>query len=167
MSTNSMCHQVDQHSDEVLSTLTFTPIKYDATVISCPVLSCPVLSYLVLSFLVHSCLVLFYAARCIMSSLVLSYSVLFVLSCHVSYLQPLSRFCTTTCLHRGCHLCYSDIVYYIYCFFNNFYDFTFISYPNMCGNLKFSRAARLSLKIGGEELALVPYADLMNHNPYR
>jgi histone-lysine N-methyltransferase SETD3 len=30
----------------------------------------------------------------------------------------------------------------------------------------FSRAARLSLKIGGEELALVPYADLMNHNPY-
>jgi hypothetical protein len=31
----------------------------------------------------------------------------------------------------------------------------------------FSRAARLSLKIGGEELALVPYADLMNHNPYR
>ena len=33
--------------------------------------------------------------------------------------------------------------------------------------LQFSRAARLSLKIGGEELALVPYADLMNHNPYR
>eukprot|EP00596_Hydrurales_sp_CCMP1899_P010112 CAMPEP_0119051472 /NCGR_PEP_ID=MMETSP1177-20130426/73074_1 /TAXON_ID=2985 /ORGANISM="Ochromonas sp, Strain CCMP1899" /LENGTH=569 /DNA_ID=CAMNT_0007030679 /DNA_START=102 /DNA_END=1811 /DNA_ORIENTATION=- len=30
----------------------------------------------------------------------------------------------------------------------------------------FSRAARLSLKVGGEELALVPYADLMNHNPY-
>lgn len=30
----------------------------------------------------------------------------------------------------------------------------------------FSRAARLSNKIGGEELALVPYADLMNHNPY-
>jgi histone-lysine N-methyltransferase SETD3 len=28
----------------------------------------------------------------------------------------------------------------------------------------FSRAARLSSKIGGEELALVPYADLMNHN---
>lgn len=30
----------------------------------------------------------------------------------------------------------------------------------------FSRAARLSSKQGGEELALVPYADLMNHNPY-
>lgn len=30
----------------------------------------------------------------------------------------------------------------------------------------FSRAARLSSKISGEELALVPYADLMNHNPY-
>lgn len=30
----------------------------------------------------------------------------------------------------------------------------------------FSRAARLSSKKGGEELALVPYADLMNHNPY-
>jgi hypothetical protein len=30
----------------------------------------------------------------------------------------------------------------------------------------FSRAARLSSKIGGEELALVPYADLMNHNPF-
>jgi histone-lysine N-methyltransferase SETD3 len=30
----------------------------------------------------------------------------------------------------------------------------------------FSRAARLSSKSGGEELALVPYADLMNHNPY-
>ena len=30
----------------------------------------------------------------------------------------------------------------------------------------FSRAARLSSKINGEELALVPYADLMNHNPY-
>ena len=30
----------------------------------------------------------------------------------------------------------------------------------------FSRAARLSSKIAGEELALVPYADLMNHNPY-
>mmetsp|Transcript_31083 Transcript_31083/g.68533 ORF Transcript_31083/g.68533 Transcript_31083/m.68533 type:complete len:569 (-) Transcript_31083:213-1919(-) len=29
-----------------------------------------------------------------------------------------------------------------------------------------SRAARLSSKINGEELALVPYADLMNHNPY-
>ena len=29
-----------------------------------------------------------------------------------------------------------------------------------------SRAARLSSKLGGEELALVPYADLMNHNPY-
>jgi len=29
-----------------------------------------------------------------------------------------------------------------------------------------SRAARLSNKISGEELALVPYADLMNHNPY-
>ena len=36
-----------------------------------------------------------------------------------------------------------------------------------CLRLQFSRAARLSLKIGGEELALVPYADLMNHNPYR
>ena len=30
----------------------------------------------------------------------------------------------------------------------------------------FSRAARLSSKLTGEELALVPYADLMNHNPY-
>jgi len=30
----------------------------------------------------------------------------------------------------------------------------------------FSRAARLSSKSSGEELALVPYADLMNHNPY-
>lgn len=30
----------------------------------------------------------------------------------------------------------------------------------------FSRAARLSSKVNGEELALVPYADLMNHNPY-
>ena len=30
----------------------------------------------------------------------------------------------------------------------------------------FSRAARLSSKTAGEELALVPYADLMNHNPY-
>jgi SET domain len=30
----------------------------------------------------------------------------------------------------------------------------------------FSRAARLSSKQAGEELALVPYADLMNHNPY-
>lgn len=30
----------------------------------------------------------------------------------------------------------------------------------------FSRAARLSSKLSGEELALVPYADLMNHNPY-
>lgn len=30
----------------------------------------------------------------------------------------------------------------------------------------FSRAARLSSKTTGEELALVPYADLMNHNPY-
>ena len=30
----------------------------------------------------------------------------------------------------------------------------------------FSRAARLSSKKGGEELALVPYADLMNHNPF-
>ena len=30
----------------------------------------------------------------------------------------------------------------------------------------FSRAARLTSKLGGEELALVPYADLMNHNPY-
>lgn len=30
----------------------------------------------------------------------------------------------------------------------------------------FSRAARLTSKIAGEELALVPYADLMNHNPY-
>mmetsp|Transcript_5355 Transcript_5355/g.5517 ORF Transcript_5355/g.5517 Transcript_5355/m.5517 type:complete len:595 (+) Transcript_5355:223-2007(+) len=30
----------------------------------------------------------------------------------------------------------------------------------------FSRAARLSSKAAGEELALVPYADLMNHNPY-
>jgi histone-lysine N-methyltransferase SETD3 len=30
----------------------------------------------------------------------------------------------------------------------------------------FSRAARLSSKSGGEELALVPYADLMNHNVY-
>jgi len=30
----------------------------------------------------------------------------------------------------------------------------------------FSRAARLSSKANGEELALVPYADLMNHNPY-
>lgn len=29
-----------------------------------------------------------------------------------------------------------------------------------------SRAARLTSKLGGEELALVPYADLMNHNPY-
>jgi hypothetical protein len=29
-----------------------------------------------------------------------------------------------------------------------------------------SRAARLSSKTTGEELALVPYADLMNHNPY-
>ena len=29
-----------------------------------------------------------------------------------------------------------------------------------------SRAARLSSKSNGEELALVPYADLMNHNPY-
>lgn len=29
-----------------------------------------------------------------------------------------------------------------------------------------SRAARLTSKINGEELALVPYADLMNHNPY-
>lgn len=29
-----------------------------------------------------------------------------------------------------------------------------------------SRAARLSSKVSGEELALVPYADLMNHNPY-
>eukprot|EP01038_Epipyxis_sp_PR26KG_P014456 gene14456-19402_t len=29
-----------------------------------------------------------------------------------------------------------------------------------------SRAARLSSKLNGEELALVPYADLMNHNPY-
>lgn len=30
----------------------------------------------------------------------------------------------------------------------------------------FSRAARLASKRDGEELALVPYADLMNHNPY-
>ena len=30
----------------------------------------------------------------------------------------------------------------------------------------FSRAARLSSKSNGEELALVPYADLMNHNTY-
>jgi histone-lysine N-methyltransferase SETD3 len=30
----------------------------------------------------------------------------------------------------------------------------------------FSRAARLTSKTTGEELALVPYADLMNHNPY-
>merc|ERR1711871_1388999 len=30
----------------------------------------------------------------------------------------------------------------------------------------FSRAARLTSKLDGEELALVPYADLMNHNPY-
>lgn len=30
----------------------------------------------------------------------------------------------------------------------------------------FSRAARLASKSSGEELALVPYADLMNHNPY-
>lgn len=30
----------------------------------------------------------------------------------------------------------------------------------------FSRAARLSSKSSGEELALVPYADLMNHSPY-
>jgi hypothetical protein len=30
----------------------------------------------------------------------------------------------------------------------------------------FSRAARLSSKSEGEELALVPYADLLNHNPY-
>jgi len=30
----------------------------------------------------------------------------------------------------------------------------------------FSRAARLTSKVNGEELALVPYADLMNHNPY-
>eukprot|EP00981_Chlorochromonas_danica_P001507 scaffold326_cov169-Ochromonas_danica.AAC.8 len=30
----------------------------------------------------------------------------------------------------------------------------------------FSRAARLSSKQSGEEIALVPYADLMNHNPY-
>jgi hypothetical protein len=30
-----------------------------------------------------------------------------------------------------------------------------------------SRAARLASKSSGEELALVPYADLMNHNPYR
>lgn len=29
-----------------------------------------------------------------------------------------------------------------------------------------SRAARLTSKLTGEELALVPYADLMNHNPY-
>lgn len=29
-----------------------------------------------------------------------------------------------------------------------------------------SRAARLTSKSTGEELALVPYADLMNHNPY-
>ena len=29
-----------------------------------------------------------------------------------------------------------------------------------------SRAARLSSKANGEELALVPYADLMNHSPY-
>lgn len=29
-----------------------------------------------------------------------------------------------------------------------------------------SRAARLSSKSTGEELALVPYADLMNHSPY-
>jgi histone-lysine N-methyltransferase SETD3 len=30
----------------------------------------------------------------------------------------------------------------------------------------FSRAARLTKKLQGEELALVPYADLMNHYPY-
>jgi hypothetical protein len=30
----------------------------------------------------------------------------------------------------------------------------------------FSRAARLSSKLNGEVLALVPYADLMNHNPF-
>lgn len=30
----------------------------------------------------------------------------------------------------------------------------------------FSRAARLTSKQSGEELALVPYADLMNHNPF-
>ena len=30
----------------------------------------------------------------------------------------------------------------------------------------FSRAARLASKSAGEELALVPYADLLNHNPY-
>ena len=30
----------------------------------------------------------------------------------------------------------------------------------------FSRAARLTSKLEGEELALVPYADMMNHNPY-
>lgn len=30
----------------------------------------------------------------------------------------------------------------------------------------FSRAARLTSKVAGEELALVPYADLMNHNPF-
>ena len=30
----------------------------------------------------------------------------------------------------------------------------------------FSRAARLTSKLDGEELALVPYADLLNHSPY-
>lgn len=33
-------------------------------------------------------------------------------------------------------------------------------------SMLFSRAARLASKRDGEELALVPYADLMNHNPY-
>ena len=35
-----------------------------------------------------------------------------------------------------------------------------------CFVILFSRAARLTSKLAGEELALVPYADLMNHNPY-
>jgi histone-lysine N-methyltransferase SETD3 len=56
---------------------------------------------------------------------------------------------------------------------------TFNRYPNLFPKAKFtfelflwsfvmlfSRAARLSSKVNGEELALVPYADLMNHNAY-
>ena len=153
MSTNTVCHQVDQHSDEVLSTLTFAPIKYDATVISCPVLSCPILSCSVLSRSFLSCPVLF-SPFCLVVSYILSLTLKSFLHHHMSAPWLPS-------------MLFWYRVLYLLLFFINFYDFTFISYLNMCGNLQFSRAARLSLKIGGEELALVPYADLMNHNPYR
>lgn len=63
--------------------------------------------------------------------------------------------------------------------YENVKELTFKRYPDIFPLEKFtlqiftwafvmllSRAARLSSKLNGEELALVPYADLMNHNPY-